>query len=56
MNVIRYESIDLLFDALDAGTVDAILVDTSAAAIYAAHYSVKTALQVVTGQKVLYTH
>ena len=54
VNVIRYESIDLLFDALDAGTVDAILVDTSAAAIYAAHYSVKTALQVVTGQKVLY--
>ena len=54
VNVVRYESIDLLFDALDVGTVDAILINTPAAAIYAAYYSIKTVLQVVTGQRVLY--
>lgn len=54
VNVVRYETTDLLFDALDAGTVDAIFIDTPATATYTALYNIKTVLQVVTGQRVLY--
>jgi ABC-type amino acid transport substrate-binding protein len=54
VNVVRYEATDLLFEALDAGTVDAVFVETPVVETYTALYNIRTVLQVVTGQRVLY--
>jgi ABC-type amino acid transport substrate-binding protein len=54
VNVVRFETTDSLFDALDSGTVDAVFVETPAVAVYTSLYNITTVLQVVTGQRVFY--
>jgi polar amino acid transport system substrate-binding protein len=56
VTVSRFATADLMFVALDAGTVDAIFIDTPVVPSFAGTYDVKTILQLAAELTVLYTH
>jgi ABC-type amino acid transport substrate-binding protein len=55
VTVTRFATADLMFVALDAGTVDAIFLDTPVVPAFATTYDVKTILQLAAELTVLYT-
>ncbi|TFG31236.1 transporter substrate-binding domain-containing protein [Candidatus Thorarchaeota archaeon] len=54
VDVTRFSSVDLMYIALDAGTVDAIFLDSPVADAYEGTYNVKTILQLAAELTVLY--
>ncbi len=54
VTVSRFATADLMYVALDAGTVDAIFLDTPVANVYESTYNVKTILQLAAELTVLY--
>ncbi|MFW9834136.1 MAG: transporter substrate-binding domain-containing protein [Candidatus Thorarchaeota archaeon] len=54
VTISRFATADLMFVALDAGTVDAIFIDTPVVANFASSYDIKTILQLAAEQTVLY--
>jgi polar amino acid transport system substrate-binding protein len=54
VTVTRFATADLMWVALDAGTVDAIFLDTPVVSVYATTYDVKTILQLAAELTVLY--
>ena len=54
VTVSRFATADLMFVALDAGTVDAIFIDTPVVSNFASSYNIKTILQLAAEQTVLY--
>jgi polar amino acid transport system substrate-binding protein len=55
VTVTRFATADLMYVALDAGTVDAIFLDTPVANVYQSTYDVKTILELAAELTVLYT-
>ena len=55
VTVTRFATADLMYVALDAGTVDAIFLDTPVANVYQSTYEVKTILELAAELTVLYT-
>ncbi|MDF1540587.1 MAG: transporter substrate-binding domain-containing protein [Candidatus Thorarchaeota archaeon] len=54
VSVTRFATADLMFAALDAGTVDAIFVDTPVVTVYMSTYNIKTILTMAAELTVLY--
>lgn len=54
VTVTRFATIDLMYVALDAGTVDAVFLDSPVADVYESTYVVKTILQLAAELTVLY--
>lgn len=55
VTVSRFATADLMFVALDTGTVDAIFLDTPVVGVYESTYDIKTILQLAAELTVLYT-